>query len=294
MPLAIYNGKKEPNVTTEQTAIVPSFLDDDYIIPDNLPGVQIEPGRLQWQHGATAGSLKAPGVFFAKETAFTEAPAVPWTLDERFLESDGPGYSAARLDLAFIGERWQWFIPGETRNDPATWLPNGTRAPEGVKIKKLIEYLVLINGLADPMVLSVSGYYKSRPIEDMLRWYERGTLAQLIRRHKRQLPRWACWLTIGGKVDDKGKPLIEKANDAAGTEYGSEVTPPTLIGQPTLVTRAVFEQAIEVWNLYNNIGWFKFQRLPANTVDAAYTVHTMPALPAGRNVPQPIDDVPDL
>lgn len=275
-------------MTTEQTAIVPSFLDDDYTIPDDLPGVQIEPGRLQWQHGATAGSIKAPGVFFGKEPAFTDPPGAPWVADDRFLDSDGPGFSTARLDLAFVGERSQWFIPGETRSDPATWLPNGMRAPEGVKVKKLIEYLVLVNGLADPMVLAVSGFYKSRPIEQILRQYERGTLAQLIRRHKRQLPRWACWLTIGGKVDDKGKPIIEKANDSTGTEYGSEVTPPTLIGQPTLVTRDVFEQAIEVWNLYNSIGWFTFQRLPRGTVEAAYTIESRPALPAGKNAPQPI------
>lgn len=284
-------------MTTEQTAIVPSFLDGDYIIPDDLPGVQIEPGRLQWQHGATAASLKAPGVFFAKDTAFTDAPSAPWVTDDRFLDDDGPGYSAPRLDLAFVGERSQWFISGETRNDPITWLPNGHRAPEGAKIKKLIEYLVLINGMRDPMVLSVSGFYKSRPIEQILREYERGALAQLIRRHRRQLPRWACWLTIGGKVDAKGQPIIEKASDAKGEPYGSEVTPPTLIGQPQLVSRETFEQAIEVWNLYNNIGWFKFQRLPAGTVEGAYTITDRPALPAGRNAPQPITDAdlgPDL
>lgn len=277
-------------MTQEQTTIVPSFLDDGYVIPDDLPGVQIEPGRLQWQHGATAGSLKAPGVFFGKEPAFTDPPLAPWVPDDRFLESDGPGFSTPRLALAFIGERSQWFIPGATQSDPATWLPNGMRAPEGTKVKKLIEYLVLINGLDEPMVLAVSGFYKSRPIEQILRVYERGTLAQLIRRHKRQLPRWACWLTIGGRVDDKGKPIIEKAADAAGTEYGSEVTPPTLIGQPTLVTREVFERAVEAWNLYNSIGWFGFQRLPPNTVEAAYTVSAAPQLPAGyKNEPRQID-----
>lgn len=278
-------------MTTEETAIVRSFLDDEYAIPDDLPGVQLEPGRLNWYHGVDAGRVKTPGVFFGRDTAFTEPPPPPWEVDERYAETDGVGFSAPMLRLAFIGERSQWFIPGETRSDPATWLPNGVMAPEGVKVKKLIEYLVLVDGLADPMVLSVSGYYKSRPIEQILRVYERGALAQLMRKHKRQFPRWAHWLTIGGKTDPKGQPIIEKAFDAEGTEHGSDVTPPALLAAPELVSKATFEQAIDTWNLYNSLGWFKAQRLPRNVTDApAFIVSSdHRALPAGRNVPQEID-----
>lgn len=275
-------------MTTDTTALVPSFL-DEMELPDDLPGVQIEPARLNWYHGVDAGKVKTPGVFFGRDTAFTEPPPAPWEVDERYLDTDGAGYSAPQLRLAFIGERSQWFIPGETRNDPIVWLPNGMRAPDGVKVKKQIEYLVMVDGLPDVMVLAVSGFYKSRPIEQILRAYERGALAQLIRAKKRQLPRWSHWLTIGCKVDDRGKPIIEKARDSTGEEHGSDVTPPALLTVPEIVDRATFEAAIEAWNLYNSLGWFKFQRLPVGTAEATYTVTTTPQLPPGRNVPQPYD-----
>lgn len=277
-------------MTTDTTALVPSFL-DEMDIPDDLPGVQIEPARLNWYHGVDAGKLKTPGVFFGRDTAFTEPPPAPWEVDERYLETDGPGYSIPRLRLAFIGERSQWFIPGATKNDPITWLPNGVRAPEGVKVKMQVEYLVMVDGLPDVMVLAVSGFHKSRPIQQILRAYERGALAQLIRTQKRRLPGWCHWLTIGGKVDARGQPLIEKAKDSTGEEHGSDVTPPALLAAPVLVDKATFEAAIEAWNLYNSLGWFRYQRLPQNAVEATYTISSTPQLAAGgRNVPQPIDD----
>lgn len=276
-------------MTTDTTALVPSFL-DDMELPDDLPGVQIEPARLNWYHGVDAGKVRTPGVFFGRDTAFTEPPPAPWEIDERYLDTDGAGYSAPKLRLAFIGERSQWFIPGATRNDPITWLPNGVRAPEGVKVKMQIEYLVMVDGLPDVMVLAVSGFYKSRPIQQILRAYERGALAQLIRAKRRQLPRWSHWLTIGGKVDDRGKPVIEKAKDSAGEEHGSDVTPPALLAAPEIVDRETFQACIEAWNLYNSLGWFKFQRLPQGTVEATYTISSAPQLPAGKNVPQPLAD----
>lgn len=277
-------------MTTDTTAIVPSFL-DDMELPDDLPGVQIEPARLNWYHGVDAGKVKTPGVFFGRDTAFTEPPPAPWEVDERYIDTDGAGYSTPRLRLAFIGERSQWFIPGETRNDPIVWLPSGARAPEGTKVKKQIEYLVLIDGLPDAMVLSVSGFHKSRPIEQILSAYERGALAQLIRAQKRQLPRWSHWLTIGGKVDARGNPIIEKARDSAGEEHGSDVTPPALLAAPILVGKATFQAAIDAWNLYNSLGRFKFQRLPQNAVEASYTITNTPQISApARNVPQPLDD----
>jgi hypothetical protein len=275
---------------TDVTAIVPSFLDDMDDLPTDLPSVQMEPGRLSWLHGETAGKIKAPGVFFGRDTAFVEPPSAPWELDERYLESDGPGYSVPVLRLAFIGERSQWFIPGEAKNDPITWIPNGQRSPDGTKVKKLIEYMVLIDGMADPMVLSVSGFYKSKPFEDLLRGYERGALAQLMRQKKRNFPRWAFWLTIGGKVDTAGKPILEKAKDASGEEFGSDVTPPTLLAAPALVDKATFMRAIDVWNLYNSLGWFKHQRLPRGVAEASYTISAVPQLPPGKNVPQQITE----
>jgi len=264
-------------------------------IPDDLPSIQLDPPRLNWYHGVDAGKIKTPGVFFGRDTAFTDPPPPPWESDDRFIEDDGPGYSVPLLRLAFIGERFQWFIPGEGKNDSRTWLRDGERVPDGTKIKKQIEYLVIVDGLQDVMVLSVSGFYKSKPIENILRAYERGALAQLIRQKRRAFPRWSHWLTIGGKVDAKGQPVIEPARDAKGEEHGSDVTPPILRAAPALVGGETFQQAIDTWNLYNSLGWFKFKRLPQNTIDATYTVSNgYPQLPVGRNVPVPIDDTDDF
>lgn len=272
------------------TDIVPSYL-DQIAIPDDLPGIQLETPRMYWYHGAKAGKVLTPGVFFAHDTAFTEPPPPPWDVDDRYAQTTGLGFSVPVLRLAFVGERSQWFIAGETDEDVTQWLPDNYEAPEGARIKKNIEYLVLVDGIADPMVLSVSGFYKSRPIENILRAYQRGAWSQEVRRRKRQLPRWTHFLPIGGRTDANGQPIIEPAKDATGKEYGSSVTPPALVGAPECVPEAVFQQAIDIWNLYNSIGWFKFKRLPQGVTEASYTIESRPALPAGKNIPQPIEDV---
>lgn len=275
--------------TGTTTDIVRTFLDDQADIPDDAPTIQLDPPRLQWQHGADAGKLKTPGVFFAKEAAFAEPPPAPWESDDRFAEKDGPGYSAEVLRIVFVDWREQWFIPG-VDDEPFTWLRPGEMAPAGVKVKKNIEYLILIDGLPDAMVLSVSGLYKSKPFEAIMRTYERGALAQLIRQQKRKFPRWAFWLTIGGKVDAKGQPIIESAKDASGKEYGSKVTPPILRAAPALVNKETFDRATDTWQLYKSLGWFTARHLPPGTVEATYTVTSHPQLPPGKNVPVPIDD----
>lgn len=274
---------------TQDTQLARSFLDDESIDLDGLPAVQLEPARLYWYHGVDAGKIKTPGVFFGHATAFFEGLPDVWEGDDRYLETDGPGYSAPRLKIAFVGQRDQWFIPGINQGDKIAWIPNGQRSPEGVKAKKNVEYLVLIDGLPDPMVLSVSGAFKSKPIEDLLRSYERGALAQLMRAKKRAFPRWAFWLTIGGKVDTRGLPILEKAQDSQGNEYGSIVTPPALLAAPELVDAATMRRGIETWNLYNSLGWFKFQRSNTPTTEAEYTVDDLPQLEAPRNVPQAIE-----
>lgn len=280
-------------MTTDTTAIAPSYL-DQIELPDDLPDIRLDPPKLNWYHGVDAGKFKTPGVFYGKQTMFGDVPPPPWEVDERYADQGELGFSAALLRLAFIGWREQWFIPGETDEDVAVWLRDGERVPEGTRIKKQIDYLVLIDGLPDAMVLSVSGFYKSRPIESIIREYEVGALAQEIRRRKRRLPRWTHWLTIGSKVDDKDKPIVEPAKDAAGKEYGSNVTPPILRAAPELLSEADFMRAIDAWNLYNSLGWFKFRRLPANTVEGQ--IVERPALPAPthRNIPQPIEDIPEL
>jgi hypothetical protein len=68
------------------------------------------------------------------------------------------------------------------------------------------------------------------------------------------------------------------------------VTPPTLLSAPELVDAATMRRGIETWNLYNSLGWFKFQRTNQLTTEGEYTVEEIKQLPAGRNVPQPVEE----
>lgn len=272
------------------TDIVRTFLDDLDDLPLDIPGAaNLEPGRLAWLHGVSAGGVKTPGCFYGKDTAFTDPPAAPWSTDERYSDQGELGYSAARLSLAFLGSRDQWFLPGEDKGDQPTWLPT---YQDGAK--KLTEYLVLVDGLADPMVLSVSGKYKAGPIAQILSAYRRGALAQAMRRVKRTLPPWAFWLPIANQTKD-GKTVYLEAADADGKSYGSVVTPPALAGAPVAVTIEVIHLGIEVYQQYKAVGWFEYKRVPRGTENAVYAVLEQHALPAPKNVPQALndDDLPD-
>lgn len=267
------------------TELVPTFLDELDQLPANIPGAaELEPGRLSWYHGINSGGVKTPGVFYGKDVAFTDAPPAPWVLDERHTDSGEIGYSAPELRIAFLGSRSQWFIPGDEPGDPAKeWLMG---YQDGAK--KLTEYLILIDGLAGPMVLSVSGKYKAGPFNDILNAYRRGALAQAMRKTKRTLPAWAFWLPIANRRDRDGKTIYEKASDADGKEYGSIVTPPALAGTP-IARRAVdILDGADIWQQYSD--WFKFKRVPQGVTEGSYVVGSHPALPAPKNVPQPVDD----
>ena len=206
-------------MTTETTDLAKTFYDELDQLPAEIPGAAtLEPGRINWYHGVKAAKL--PGCFYARETAFTDAPDAPWTLDERYSDQGELGYCAPGLNLAIIGWRDQWFRPGENRGDSSTWLGGYE-----VGAKKLTEYLVRVDGLDDVMVLSVSGLYKARPIEDLVSAYRRGTLTQAMRKTKRTLPLWAFFLPIASRMRD-GKVEYLEAKDADGEEYGSVVTPP--------------------------------------------------------------------
>jgi len=266
-------------------AIVPSFLDEIDQLPEIIPGAgHLEPGRLSWYHGVDAGKIKTPGVFFARETAFVELPpADRWEVDDRYADKGESGFAATRLRLAFVHNRSQWFIPGERDGDLPTWI-------EGYQdgAKKLTEYLVLVDGIADPMVLSVSGKYKAGPVADILSAYRRGALAQAMRKIKRTLPAWAFWLTIGGKTDANGKPVYEDAKDGAGVAQGSKVTPPALLAAPAPVTRDMLLYGAEVWEQYQD--WAKYRRTDRAEAAALPAAPAAPQLPAGRNVPEPITE----
>jgi hypothetical protein len=267
-------------MTTELT-----FLDNLDQLPDEIPGAQhLDPGRLSWLHGTNAAGAKTPGVFYAKDTAFIEPPDAPWIPDARYEDQSETGYSAPVLRIAILGERSQWFLPGQDRGDLPEWIQGYQPGA-----KKLTEYLVAVEGIADPMVLSVSGKYKAGPFAKIISDYRRGALAQAMRRVKRTLPLWSFWLEIGGRKDAAGKPLYEKAMDGDGKEYGSIVTVPVLLAPPIPRTASELVEGGALWSSYGD--WLKYKRLPQGTTEAAYVVSAPPALPPGRNVPQLIEDV---
>jgi hypothetical protein len=262
-------------------ALARTFIDDIDQLPEEIPGAAtLEPGRLSWLHGAT-GQVKTPGVFYAKDTAFVEPPVSPWVLDERYTDQGETGYNAPELRIAFIANRSQWFLPGQDRGDLPEWL---NAYQEGAK--KLTEYLIQIDGIYEPMVLSVSGKYKAGPIADILSTYRRGALAQAMRKVKRTLPAWSFWLPIANKRGADLKTVYLKASDADGKEYGSVVTPPALIGPPQARTAQELIEGAAIWQEYQD--WAHYTRAPQGTTEGAYTISTVPQLPAGRNVPQPV------
>lgn len=278
-------------MTTESTELARSFYDELDQLPAEIPGAAtLEPGRISWLHGTNAAGAKAPGCFYAKDTAFTDPPGAPWVLDERYIDQEQPetGYSATELRIAILGERSQWFRPGQDRGDLPEWLPGYT---DGAK--KLTEYLIVVEGVADPMVLSVSGKYKAGPFARIVSTYRRSALAQAMRKVKRTLPLWSFWLPVAGQRDAAGKPIYTKAQDGEGKEYGSIVTPPALVGQPIPRTAADILDGAAIWESHGE--WLKYKRLPQGTVEAAYTVHNgHPQLPPGKNVPRPIGEDEDF
>jgi hypothetical protein len=264
------------------TDLARSFIDDLDDLPAEIPGASdLEPGRLAWLHGVNAGGAKTPGVFYGKDTAFVDPPPKPWVLDER--HEDELGFSAPELRIAFIGNRSQWFIPGADKGDMPEWLAT---YQDGAK--KLTEYLILVDTIAEPMVLSVSGKYKAGPLMDILSNYRRGALAQAMRKYKRTLPAWSFWLPIANQRDKAGKTIYLTAKDGDGKEYGSVVTPPALVAAPLPVTKDMLLYGAELWQQYQE--WMRFKRTPRDTTEAAYTVSSTPQLPPGRNVPQTIED----
>lgn len=264
------------------TELARTFIDDIDQLPEEIPGaMSLDPGRLAWLHGAT-GQSKAPGVFYAKDTAFVEPPPAPWVLDERYTDQGELGYSAPELKIAFIANRSQWFLPGADRGDLPEWL-----SAYEAGAKKLTEYLIQIEGIYEPMVLSVSGKYKAGPIAEILSNYRRGALAQAMRKVKRTLPAWSFWLPIANKRQD-GKTAYLKAADADGKEYGSVVTPPSLCGPPIARTAQELIDGALIWQEYQE--WTRYTRTQQNVSEGAYTVNSAPQLTSGKNAPQPIEE----
>lgn len=262
------------------TELARTFLDDLDSLPSEIPGAQhLEPGRVSWLHGIK--DAKWPGCFYAKDTAFTDPP--PWQPDNRYEDQGEMGFSTPVLRIAILGERSQWFEPGADRGDLPNWIAGYIPGA-----KKLTEYLIAIEGIEDPMVLSVSGKYKAGPFAAIVSSYRRGALTQAMRKTRRTLPLWAFWLEIGGKKDASGRPVYEKAMDGEGKEYGSIVTVPVLLAPPIPRTTEELIAGGDIWASHGE--WLKYKRLPQGAAEGTYTISAPAQLPPGRNVPQPVEE----
>ena len=260
-----------------------SWLDTINTIED-LPTGELEPGRIIWLHGVNKGGAKTPGVFYAKASEFTAAPGAPWAEDNRYADGDNPehGYSAAELRVAVIGWRQQWFKPGG-EGAPTVYLLGYEPGA-----KKNVGILCMVEGLDDPMVISASGMNKAKPLLDLIRSYEDGLLKQASRIAKRALPRWTFWLPIRNQEKD-GKTQYIDATDSAGKSYGSVVTPPALFlpadaMESCFVGADILQRGVEIHAMYKS--WFGQKRLAPQIVEG----EVLPALPAPKNVPQPVGD----
>lgn len=262
-----------------------SFLDTINAI-DDIPTGDLTPGVIWWLHGAKAGATKVPGVFYAKAAEFADVPPAPWAADNRF--EDETGYSAAELRIAVIGWRQQWFQ--QDKDDPKAMPKYITDYQPGAN--KHVEIICMVDGLDEPMILSVKGYHKTKALLDAIREYENGLLKQASRIAKRSLPRWTFYLPIKNKLNSKGETEYIEAQDGAGKTYGSVVTPPALylpadaiescfVGEETL------RRGADIRTQYAQ--WFTQKRLPLQIAEGDYQIEEIKQLPAGRNVPQPVE-----
>lgn len=265
-----------------------TFADQIATIGDAIPAATaLEPGRIIWLHGIKQAKL--PGAFYVKDTELNGTPAEPWKADNRFEEERGErGYSTPALKIAVLGQRTQWFIQGDRDNGTITqWI---ARYEEGSK--KLVEFLVLVEGISEPMVLSASGMNKAKPLIDAVYDYRNGLLKQASRIAKVQLPLWAFWLPFQNRLDSNGKTAYQEAADGQGKTYGSVVTPPALRLPPDamdalFVGKETLERGAAIVAEYHN--WPKTKRLSNDMVEGQ--VITVKALPEPRrNVPQALPD----
>lgn len=262
---------------------------------EQIEGIEIpdagalEPGRIVWLHGVK--QAKTPGVFYAKDLAFSTPPDEPWAPDDRF--DDEAGFSAPLLHLAVIGERSQWFIPADKDLGTQTeWLPTYAA---NISAKKITEWLVLVEGINEPMVLSASGKHKAGPFTEAFQTYRTGLLTQASRVAKKQMPKWSFWLPFRNKLDAQGKTLYLDAADGAGKTYGSVVTPPVL-ALPKDALDALFVGAgilalgEEIKAQYET--WFTYKRLGRGEVEGQVisVSHQLAAPRDTKNLPVPLTE----
>jgi hypothetical protein len=254
---------------------VSNFLDTINTI-DVPEGGDLPLGSFTWMHGNKAG--KTPGAFFGKATEFSGEPGAPWQTDDRF--DDDPGFSAPALRIAFIAWREQWYHQDES--GPKRWLLDYEAGA-----RKQVEYLCFAEGVEDPMILTLPKFTKAKPIQDIVKVYRDGLLRQASRIAGKGLPLWSFWLPIQGKQKD-GKAVYEEVT-RNGASTGAYVTYPTL-NMPAnamddlFVGAELLRKGADVAKQY--AAWVEQRRLPALMVEG----EVLPALPAPRNVPQPVTE----
>ncbi|HEU5013986.1 MAG TPA: hypothetical protein VFT66_15805 [Roseiflexaceae bacterium] len=277
-------------IDTTETRLATTFTEQLAELGDIPGGGALEPGHINWLHGSKASGVRSPGVFYVKASELSETPEGPWQPDARF--DDERGYSAPLLHVAFIGWRSQWFV---SDRDAGTfqWLPE---YQGGIGAKKSTEFLCLVEGISDPMVISASGMHKEKPLVEIIKTYERGLLKQASRMAKRSLPRWAFWLPIQNQLTPDGKTMYIDATDGSGKSYGSVVTPPVL----SLPENPV--NALYVGNELLRYGaqiredyalWFKTKR-GSDVQEGEYYVEETKALPAPKNAVHAYDPDEDF
>lgn len=255
-----------------------SWLDTINTIED-LPTGQLRPGTFYWLHGVNKGGAKTPGVFYVKAAEVGDVPPAPWAEDTRF---DGEtGYAAPALRLSFIGWRSQWYMQ-EEQGKPKLWIPGYEKGA-----KKHTDFLCFAEGIEAPMILSADGMNKERPLSDILKSYRNGLLTQASRIAKRALPLWTFWLPIKNKLTADGKTHYIEATDGSGKGYGSFVTPPTLYlpndaMESCFVGEDILRKGADVAREYRE--WFDERRRGPDVIEG----EVLPALPAPKNVPQPV------
>lgn len=264
-------------------------------------------GTFIWLHGTNKSGAKTPGVFYVKDTELADLPDAPWGLDNRYEENDEPerGFSAAQLRIAPIIWHSQWFLPAgdddrqRKARGPKNWISGYV---EGAQ--KHLDLICLVEGITDPMVFSANGQNKCGAMLDILKTYRNGLQRQAQFRAKRAdksrvVPPWTYWLPIANQKTGDGKTVYTEVFDKETGKGGSVVTPPALFLpadaiDSLLVTPEQFRLGAEIYAAY--LEWSREQRINRDTVEGSYTVENRPALPAPthRNIPQPIENVPDL
>jgi hypothetical protein len=245
--------------------------------------------RIWWHNGQSERS-REPGSFYVKADSLHELPGEPWRAVERFEGEDG--FAADALNIIFIGYRSQPFL--ETKEGDRrvrTWL---TKWQPGARI--LTEMLALVDGIDEPVVLSVKGmtgsaFTKVAKSADglptgIIPRYQATVLRAASRAAGKPLDLWLCSIPVSSEVDSKGRVVYRD------TGHGSKVTPPAAmwdvtddplaIAKARYVGKDVYVYCTELRKGYDE--WLH-QRRATEAAPAGHNRRATEAAPAGHNVP---------